>query len=220
MIDFKEIENYERFEDLCERMLSMEGLITRRLGRGPGQHGKDVVATEELSGPLSKIERRAWLVECKFTKSDGSIGEENVQNVRDRIDAQRAYGFMLFTNARLKVNLEKTLNGLNKAGNVGIRIWTAEKIAEKVILNTDLFRSFFPNSFDSWIKKNRIIYINHIKKFKSPLVHIQNNLRLIEEAPENIMNIDLIKEILSDSISTITGVVNDLDENLKIIENQ
>lgn len=162
MIDFNEIQDYEKFEDLCETLLSMEGLETRRLGRGPGQIGKDIVATEKIIGPLSNVEHRIWLVECKYTNSCGSISEKEVLNIRDRIEAQNAYGFMLFTNCRLRVNLERTLHGLKKSGKIGIHIWTADKIVGEVILYSDIFRAFFPISFANWIKENRIIYINRL----------------------------------------------------------
>lgn len=219
MIDFSEILDYERFEDLCENLLSMEGLTTRRLGRGPGQLGKDIIATERITGPLSSIENRIWLVECKFTESCRSISENEVQNVRDRVEAQGAYGYMLFTNCRLRVNLERTLNGLKSSAKIGVHIWTSDKIAGKVILHSDIFRSFFPTSFAKWMKENRIIFVNQIKKIKSPLVHAQNCLKLIKDAPDSILDIDLINEILTDPITTINNIVDEIDNNLQILEN-
>jgi hypothetical protein len=111
MIDFNEID-WEKFEDLSDELLKAERLETRRLGKGPGQRGKDIIAWEPIGGPLSESEKRKWLVECKYTRNNGSIGEEDIFNVLDRVSSQRAHGYLLITNARLKVNLEKTLNGL------------------------------------------------------------------------------------------------------------
>lgn len=218
MIDFAEINNYESFEDLCEALLATEGLQVRRLGRGPGQIGKDIIAQERIAGPLSVSENRKWLVECKHTNTNGSIGETDIFNVKDRIEAQNAYGYMLFTNCRLKVNLEKTLNGLNKPGKIGIQIWAADKIAARVVLYSDIFRTFYPISFSKWIKENRIIYINQIKKLKSPIVHLQNSMKLIKDAPNNIMKPELVKSILEEAISAAKSIVDDLDHELQIIE--
>lgn len=218
MIDFKEVPDYEKFEDLCDILLKKEGLATRRLGRGPGQLGKDIIANEKIIGQLSNTENRTWLVECKFTDSGGSISENEVQNIRDRVEAQRAFGYMLFTNCRLRVNLERTLNGLKKSEKIGINIWTADRIAGKVILYSDIFRAFFPISFTKWIKENRIIYVNQTRKIKSPLVHVQNCLRLIKDAPDNLLDVDSIKKILNEPISIIYDIVDDLDKNLQILE--
>jgi hypothetical protein len=220
MIEYSEIVKWERFEDLCEELLKAEGLKTRRLGRGPGQVGKDMIAKETFKGILSDWEMRDWLVECKYTKSGGAIDENDVKNVRDRVEAQKAYGYMLFTNARLRVNLEKTLNGLKISGNIGIVVWTSEIIARKVVLHSDLFRSFFPDSFKKWLNENRLIYINQINNLKSPLVHAYSCLQFMKNAPDDIINIELRNEILEDLASIVKKLTDDLDEDLQILRTQ
>ncbi|MFC1824936.1 restriction endonuclease [Thermodesulfobacteriota bacterium] len=220
MIEYSEIDSWERFEELCEELLKAEGLTTRRLGRGPGQVGKDVIANESFKGILSDWEKRDWLVECKYTNSGGAIDETHVMNVRDRVEAQKAYGYMLFTNARLRVNLEKTLNGLKKSGNIGIEVWTSEIIARKVVLHSDLFRNFFPDSFKNWINENRLIYINQINNLKSPLVHTYSCLQFMKNAPGDIINIELRNEMIEDLASIVKKIIDDLDEDLQILRTQ
>jgi hypothetical protein len=53
MINYSEIKDFEEFEELCDTLLKSEGLETRRLGRGPGQLGKDIVGGCQGSCHLS-----------------------------------------------------------------------------------------------------------------------------------------------------------------------
>ncbi len=220
MIDYKEIENYEKFEDLCEQLLVTKGLKARRIGRGPGQLGKDIIAEEFVRGPLSEMEKREWLVECKFTMKGGAIDERDVQNIHDRVKAQNAYGYMLFSNARLRVNLEKTLNGLKRSSDIGIVIWTARIITEEVILHSDIFREFFPVSFSKWIRGNRQIYLGQIAQLKTPLVHVHSFLHFLRRAPSRIVSQEMKDRVLDELISEVRTLIDNLDSNLQSIRGQ
>lgn len=214
MINFGEI-GWERFEELADELLKAEGLETRRLGRGPGQLGKDIIAWELVGGPLSKLVKRKWLVECKFTNGQGAIGEEDVFNVSDRVIAQEAHGYLLITNARLKVNLERTLNGLRD--KIGIDLWLAPKISEKVILNDNIFRTFFPKSFIKWIKDNRLIYLSQMTLFRSPLGYILNYLQFLRYAPLGVVKNDIYENIIDDLIIELRKIIDSMDDQLRII---
>ncbi len=61
MINLAELSSYEKFEDLCEELLYKKGLNVRRLGRGPGQLGKDILAEESIMGSLS-ARKKVWMV--------------------------------------------------------------------------------------------------------------------------------------------------------------
>jgi hypothetical protein len=218
MINFREIGSWERFEDFCEELLNAERLRTRRLGRGPGQIGKDIIAKEKIEGLISDEEIRTWLVECKYTDDkNSSISERDVFNVMDRVLAQRANGYMLFTNARLTVNLEKTLYGLKKSGKIGIAIWTAKNIEKTVLYYSNIFRKFFPESFKKFLKENRLIYLNQISRYRSPLVHIMNSIQFIQFAPNNCINDDHCMNIFNNLIDILKKMVIDLDDELSII---
>ncbi len=215
MIDFSEID-WEKFEDLSEELLKADGLETRRLGRGPGQLGKDIIAYEYVGGPLSKSEKRKWLVECKYTDANGSIGEGDIYNVVDRVNSQQAHGYLLMTNARLRVNLENTLNGLKK--KIGIDLWDISKITGKVILNNDIFRTFFPKSFGQWLKDNRLVYLSQMAIFRSPLGYILNYMQFIRHAPSGIISEENSNAILNDLIKDLRCLIDLMDEQLKIIQ--
>jgi hypothetical protein len=220
MINYSEIKDFEEFEELCDTLLKSEGLETRRLGRGPGQLGKDIVAIENLSGSLTSSESRKWLVECKFTSVKGAIDENDVSNIRDRVEAQEAHGYLLFTNARLRVNLERTLNGLKKSKTIGIVLWTSDIIAGKILLHSEVFRKYFPDSFGKWLRGNRMIYLNQANKFKSPLVHIHSYLQFLLNAPEKKIKPEVSEQILKTLTSSVKTIIDDLDESLRIIYDQ
>ncbi len=215
MIDFGEI-TWEKFEDLALSLLEAEGLKTRRLGRGPGQTGKDIIALEYLGGPLSKSEIRKWLVECKFTSTDGSIGEDVIFNIYDRVKSQDAYGYLLFTTARLRVNLEKTMHGL--CNKIGIDIWDVHKIFKKVVLNNNIFKTFFPNSFNKWLQDNRLIYLSQMSLYRSPLGHIFTFLQFLRDAPVAIITEQKYRSVLDELIPILRNIIDNMDEQLTIIK--
>jgi hypothetical protein len=214
MIDFSEID-WEIFEDMSEELLNAEGLETRRLGRGPGQLGKDIIAWEPVVGPISLSESRKWLVECKYTNENGSIGEKDIFNIVDRVKSQDAHGYILITNARLKVNLERTLSGLKS--KIGIDLWGTIKITEKIIINNDVFRRYFPKSFNKYLKDNRLIYLNQIALFRSPLGYIYNYLQFIREAPVNAVSNEICQNIINDLLVELKKIIDVMDEQLRII---
>lgn len=217
MIDFKELDNFEVFEDLCESILKKEGLSVRRLGRGPGQLGKDIIVKEYVKGPLGRHQENKWLVECKFTKNIGNINENDIFNVYDRVISQNAFGYMLCTNARMAVNLEKTLNNL--ASKIGIIIWSTQILSEKILLHHDIFRTFFPISHQKWLKENRTIYLGLTLKLKTPLVHILNNIQLLQKAPRGVINPAMESLILNNLSEATLSLINEIDANQKLIVN-
>ncbi len=179
MINFSELADYEKFEDLCEELLSSKGLQVRRLGRGPGQLGKDILVEESVVGSLSD-QRKIWMVEVKFTKSGRTITEKDIFNVTDRVRSQKANGYFLFTNARLSVNLEKTLNSIkDSCQDINVIIWNDIRISKELQKDPNLYRKYFPDSYKKFICDNRSYFIAHSRKNKSPLTFILASLRLL-----------------------------------------
>jgi len=83
MIDFKELPQDGRaFEQLVREILLIYEAHPQWTGQGPDQ-GRDIVATEELRGPIAHAQRR-WLVQCKhFAHADRSVGRDDVGAVVD-----------------------------------------------------------------------------------------------------------------------------------------
>lgn len=215
MINFSELGNYEIFEDLCEALLLKEGLDVRRLGRGPGQIGKDLIVHETILSSIDDPKISKWLIECKYTEGMGSISEKDIFNVYDRVVSQNANGYMLCTNARLSVNLEKTLNSLKS--KTGIQVWSAQTLVEKVIINPEIHRRFFPLGHGKWLNENRFIYLGITSKIKNPLINIVSNLRLLAHAPSGIISPLKQNAILEDSIEKALLIIDEIDEDQKKI---
>jgi hypothetical protein len=199
-------------------MLIAEGLATRRLGRGPGQVGKDIIASERIAGVLSDDFTNKWLVECKYTVSNGSISEKDVFNVWDRVKSQKANGYLLFTNARLAVNLEKTLDGLKRNSDIKVGIWTKNMIENKLIQYAQLFRKYFPVSFKKWLFENRAIYFSQTIKLKSPIVHNINLLRLLINAPRGIIKKQLKDELLERLLLENEKMLKSINDDLMLLK--
>ena len=210
MIDFAEIKNYEHFEDLCESLLKAKGLDIRRLGRGPGQIGRDLIAKESFVGSLSN-QLKTWMVEVKHTNSSRSITEQDIFNVLDRVKSQGATGYFLFTNARLSVNLEKTLSALGSSKVIDICIWTRIQIEEEILKYPLVFRNYFPKSFRNLLLENRFICLAQTAAWKSPLTYIANTLQLIKGLLPQEGCEDLVETRINDLIVQTRSLLSDFD---------
>src|SRR3989442_1527477 len=83
MIDFSELpQDGVAFEQLVREILLILDLHPRWSGIGPDR-GRDILATEILSGPLAQS-KRLWLVQCKhFAHAGRSVGRNDVGAVVD-----------------------------------------------------------------------------------------------------------------------------------------
>jgi len=215
MIDFSEIGDFERFEDLCQEILLAKGLQVRRFGRGPGQLGKDIIVQESYVGTLSGKTVKKWLVEVKFTTGNRSLSESDISNVLDRVNSQGGNGYFLFTNARLSVNLEKTLNGLGKRNDqLDILIWIKNSIEKELLDNLVIFKKFFPVSYNKWIKQNRLFFLNQVKLCKSPLTCTVASLHLIKGLLDKPGKRQIVKEKISKVTKLVRSLIDEMDEFL------
>ncbi len=212
MIDFKEIAEFEKFEDLCEEILLVKGLQVRRLGRGPSQIGKDIIARESIVGSISTKGVKKWLVEVKFTMGSRSLNENDVPNVLDRVKSEEATGYLLFTNARLGVNLEKTLNGLKEKGYIDILIWRKNGIEREVLKHLPIFRKYFPISYNNWIQQNRFFLLNQVKLCKSPLTCVHATLYLIRGLLDKPDSKETIDKAISNSAKLVRSLIDQMDD--------
>ena len=214
MIDFKEIGEFEKFEDLCEELLLAKGLQVRRLGRGPSQRGKDIIARESYIGTLSAKVVKNWLVEVKFTLGNRSLNENDVPNVLDRVKSQEATGYFLFTNARLGVNLEQTLTGLGEKGCIDILIWRESAIEKEVLNDLHIFRKYFPISYKNWIQQNRYFLLNQVKLCKSPLTCILAALHLIRGLLDKPDSTQIVDKTILNSAKLVRSLIDEMDDFL------
>jgi len=212
MIDFNEITNYERFEDLCEELLRFKGLGVRRLGRGPGQLGKDIIGSESFVGSVSCATVKTWLVEVKHTSTNRSLNEGDVLNISDRVTSQGANGYFLFTNARLGVNLERTLHDLRMRNVIDTMVWTENKIQHEVLNSPTIFRKFFPLSFNKYISDNRAFFVSQARYCKSPLIYLLGSLHLTKGLLDRSSDKPLIETKIVEMTRVVRSLIDEVDE--------
>ena len=63
-------------------------------------------------------------------------------------------------------------------------------------------------------------YLNQVKKFKGPLVYIHSYLQFLMNAPNEKIEDETKEKILKTLISSIKGIIDDLDDNLRILHDQ
>ncbi len=210
MINLGELSDYEKFEDLCEELLCSKGLKVRRLGRGPGQLGKDMLAIESRVGSLSN-EQKTWLVEVKFTRSGRSLSENDISNVTDRVKSQKADGFLLMTNARLGVNLEKILHKINENAGINVMIWTKHTLIKEVLASPLLHREYFPDNYRKYVCENRSFFLAYSQLCKSPLTYMLASIKLLNGLYNKPNSEELVKKTLIGLESVTLSLIEDVD---------
>src|SRR5262245_2466892 len=95
MIDFSELpKDGKAFEQFVRELLLILGVHPQWTGQGPDQ-GRDILATEALSGSIEKAERR-WLVQCKhFAHSGKCVGRADVGPILDDCRQVDATGYLV-----------------------------------------------------------------------------------------------------------------------------
>ena len=153
MIDFTELPKDGRaFEQLMREFLLVMGLHPQWTGQGVDQ-GRDIIATEELAGPLGTITQK-WLVQCKhFAHSGDSVGRNHVGSFDSDCRQISADGYLLAVSTQPSSGLVTKLKELADQSQTPLRIkvWDSVDI-EKFLAEPRLFslgHLFFPKSFAS-----------------------------------------------------------------------
>ena len=96
--------------------------------------GRDLIIEEERNGLLGKTNIR-WLVSCKHKAHSGrSVTDKDDSNIKDRMERNKAGGFIGFYSTLPSSSLQKTIqNSLEEKG----KIFDREKI-EKIIIDKNM----------------------------------------------------------------------------------
>lgn len=161
ILNFKEIPeahkgggNQDSFELFCREFLEQVlGLkIIQEPGRG-ADGGRDIIASEIRTGLVGSNEFR-WLVSCKHKAHSGlAVGEQEEQNISDRVLAAKCDGFMSFYSTLPSAALITRLKELNFEHAV----YDREKIERVLLTKTggvELAKRFFPKSVEQYLLEN------------------------------------------------------------------
>lgn len=145
LIDFSEIEDWRRFEDLICDLLEKEGFyIEERAGRGGPDQGRDILVIAYLTNSLERIERK-YLVSCKYWNKP--VPESEVTDIRDKMIQHNAQGFLL-ASLDITTPLQEKLDGMKK--EIPVRYWIKRDIEKLLIEHKDVFRKYLPLSFERY----------------------------------------------------------------------
>lgn len=111
--------------------------------------GRDLIIEEERNSLLGKTNIR-WLVSCKHKAHSGrSVTDKDDSNIKDRMERNKAGGFIGFYSTLPSSSLQKTIqNSLEEKG----KIFDREKI-EKIIIDKNMkniMKRYFPNSLKKY----------------------------------------------------------------------
>jgi len=161
IIDFSEIpiknskkDLSDEFELFARDYLEMKGFtIINGPDRGPDL-GRDLIVEEQLDGIIGNVKRR-WLVSCKhFAHRGKAVGKSDEIDINDRVKSNNCDGFLGFYSTLPSSPLVKKLEGLKKVNFV---IFDKEKISNDLCRSSDetnLFRRYFPKSYDKYNTQN------------------------------------------------------------------
>jgi len=113
--------------------------------------GRDLIVEERRSGVGGESFVR-WLVSCKhYAHSGRSVGVDEENNIRDRVEQHRCNGFIGFYSTLPSSGLARKLKGMCDA--LELRIFDHEAIETHLLgaaTGLDVARRYFPRSYKKW----------------------------------------------------------------------
>lgn len=114
MLDFREVKDWQSFEDLVRELLDGLGLEPLPTGVGPDR-GADFLVNEPSAGPIQGRKNRRWVVECKhFAKSGRAVGANDINDVPGCVSAHEASGYLLVSSTRVGATLRAKLSAYSE----------------------------------------------------------------------------------------------------------
>lgn len=135
------------FEQLVREMLLRSGFEVHWTGVGP-DGGRDLVATEAVSGPLRPFNRK-WLVSCKHKAHSGaSVVMADIPSLIDDCAAVGAEGFLLACSTQPASSVVKRLEEIQNKGALQTLFWDAIEIERRLDVPElfPLIHQFLPRS--------------------------------------------------------------------------
>lgn len=158
LLDFKEIAQANLVNGLQDtfEMFARDFFVMLRfqIKEGPdrGQDGgRDLIISEKREGIIGNTEID-WLVSCKHKAHSGnSVLNNDETDIKGRVDALGAKGFIGFYSTIISSPLGRTLDGLKR--HFDVKVFDRELI-EKILLENPkgqiLAKRYFPISFSRW----------------------------------------------------------------------
>ena len=170
LIDFKEIQsakggnpNPDTFEMFAREYLAAIGFEIKEGPDRGADGGRDIIVVEKRKGIIGTTDF-TWLVSCKhFAHSGKAVGENDEENIVDRVNSFHCDGFIGFYSTIPSSMLQNRLNGLP----FPYKLFDKELIERHLLENKaayELIKRFFP---ESWKKINSTAFefSNLLKKY-------------------------------------------------------
>jgi hypothetical protein len=150
MINFTEIQDSEAWELFARDFLSEIGFYIESSPDRGADAGKDMLASEELSGKLGKYRFR-WLVSCKHNATSGrAVNENDEQNIIERVKSFEADGFIGFYSTVPSAALNTRLRSLQVRGEIRDFRMFDHQLIENYLIRvgySNLVMRYFPESY-------------------------------------------------------------------------
>lgn len=169
-IDFKEIGNWEEFEDLTAEYFRQvkardNNIIDVRVeptGNG-SDSGRDILVTFRVNDSVQTF-KRIWVVQCKFVSNIVKEKELATINIPGKIHQYGADGFLLVVKNRIHSNISKMIEDYRKNcwANYSYEFWTGQEFKKRIKDIDNLVEQFFPEYHN--YTKRRELKLNKILK--------------------------------------------------------
>lgn len=162
VIDFKEIQDDQQFENFCMHLLETMGFkIPVPPAVGP-DGGRDIIC-EEVSG--LGVRGRRWLVSCKhFAQSGRAVGNSDDQANINKLVEHGCEAFMFFFSTPYSESFRTSVDNVCMHSNKQYIIFNVYDI-EKLLLSAHqyypLFQQYFPESFQRMFENRTSLHCGH-----------------------------------------------------------
>lgn len=206
MIDFTEVnQDGEDWELFSRDFLQATGLFIETPPARGADGGRDISASEILSGHLGRV-RMTWMVSCKhYATSNRSVSEGDEPNILERVRGFNADGFIGVYSTIASAGLTARLEQLRTQGDIkDFRIFDRREIENRLVTAgfSSLMMRFFPQSYVG------IKPIHHVQQDYIPINCAQCGKDLLEALfrENHPGNVIMLEECVNDEWTSPTRV--------------
>lgn len=162
--NLEEIENWKEFENLTEDYFkaiqkapqnNLTEVKVEPSGEG-SDGGRDIFLTFRVNDSVVTYERK-WVVQCKFYQRSLSLKNLATVNIPSLIHMYNADGYLLVCKNGVTAKVSEMFEQLRKncSFKYDYEIWDGNSLINKLLVQPDLIRKFFPE-YQTYLDKRAL----------------------------------------------------------------
>jgi len=143
-LSFESLNDSMQFQQLCAELLRLEGCKNiRGLGTGADQ-GSDIIVEVPITSPFG-VDLQCFIVQCKWYKSNNSVGQDEVIANFEYLDLHDATGLLFITSSQFSGTAITKMNAIDKSTRnpYHIKFWDGYELTRRLRKHPELITRFW-----------------------------------------------------------------------------